>query len=543
MQLRNPLSISRSCKLCSLLAVVLCLATTVHSLAQAPAQDFQQAHRDAVNRQRRIIYNNDGAETAIYMTEPTAENFLEQRTTALAGTAVDSIFYCSRSCGFGVFTHGTEIGDVFTTKEGRYENNVTGEMLAAGLDPLQLMVDFAHEHGIELFWSMRMNDTHDAQRSAAADIIYRASTLKTSHPEYLLGTSKKRPKYGAWTAVNFARPEIRDLAVRYFEEVCQRYDVDGVELDFFRHPVYFPSTARGKKATAEELAAMTDMVRQIREMTQREGQKRGRPILVAVHCPDSVEYSRAMGLAIDQWMEQGLLDLWIAGGTFQLNDWAYSVGVARQHGVKVYPSLDNNRVKDDQAKQMRNTAETYRARGSNALAAGADGVCLFNFFGVFDPKAPKHNLFNELADAEKLATLDRDYFASSQGMVRSASGNYPLESFQNTETLNGRNPKQVKPGTATDVKLYVQDAPFSDPAPKLTLRLRFEKLRNAETLQVRLNGAELKPTKTSDQWVDYPVAADDVVQGSNQIQVSLMDTAEKPWKLIDCVLNVRFDSQ
>ena len=66
---------------------------------------------------------------------------------------------------------------------------------------------------------------------------------------------------------------------------------------------------------------MTALVSRIRDMAEREGRRRGRPILVAIHCPDSVEYSRAMGLALDEWMSKRLFDIWIAGGTFQLNDW------------------------------------------------------------------------------------------------------------------------------------------------------------------------------------------------------------------------------
>ena len=39
------------------------------------------------------------------------------------------------------------------------------------------------------------------------------------------------PKRGTWSAVDYARPEIRDLARRTIAEVAANYDLDGVTLD------------------------------------------------------------------------------------------------------------------------------------------------------------------------------------------------------------------------------------------------------------------------------------------------------------------------
>ena len=89
-----------------------------------------------------------------------------------------------------------------------------------------------------------MNDTHDGSYREYGPIIFRASKLKNDHPEYLLGTSGKHPKIGSWTAVDYGRPEIRELAFRYVEEVCQNYDVDGIDLDFLQDS-HSLSTHRG----------------------------------------------------------------------------------------------------------------------------------------------------------------------------------------------------------------------------------------------------------------------------------------------------------
>ncbi|MEO6741748.1 MAG: hypothetical protein ABIP20_16005 [Chthoniobacteraceae bacterium] len=216
--------------------------------------ELRSLRHKAAERQRRVIFNNDGAESVLLCRGTTPEEFLSYRTTALAGTQVDSLFYCTRSSGFGVFTHDTKVGQVFSTKEGRYASNLTPEMLAAGTDPLRVMTDFGHQNCMEVFWSFRVNDTHDGSATDYGPIMFRANRLKNEHPEWLIGTPEQKPKFGAWSAVDFTRAEIRDLAFRYVEEVCQNYEVDGVELDFFRHPVFF------KRAAVSGLAAMDVLI-------------------------------------------------------------------------------------------------------------------------------------------------------------------------------------------------------------------------------------------------------------------------------------------
>jgi hypothetical protein len=84
-----------------------------------------------------------------------------------------------------------------------------------------------------------MNDVHEGD----TDYPYMMPEWKKKHPECLLGTPQRAPPAigdsRAWCAVDYGRAEVRELAFRTIEEVCHRYDVDGVELDFFRHPFLF----------------------------------------------------------------------------------------------------------------------------------------------------------------------------------------------------------------------------------------------------------------------------------------------------------------
>jgi hypothetical protein len=502
---------------------------------KAPAAgSMKEQRKAAADRRRRIIINNDGGAVARRAKEPTVKAILDDDMTALVGSQVDTMMYCSKSAGFGVFTHPTKYGSVFTLREDIFSNNQTGPLLAAGIDSLKVVVDFCKQQGIEIFWSMRMNDTHDGSRTTYAPVIFKANKLKVEHPEYLIGTPDQRPKYGAWSAVDYARPEIRDLALKFFEEVCQNYNVDGIELDFSRHPVLFKSTSRGEPATNEELAMMTDLVRRIRAMTEKEGQKRGRPILIAMRVPDSVEYSRAIGLDLERWLADDLFDLLVVANYFQINDWPYSVALARKHGVKVYPSLDESRAGDDAGKAMRNTNEAYRARAAEIWQAGADGVYVFNAPPSESP------LWRELGEPQTLAKLGKDYFASVRGAVKAAGGNLPYEPFQKIETLNPKNPKPLKAGESAEARLNVADDFSSSPGVKLTLRMRFDSPLDPALVTATLNGRPLKLVKAAEEgWLESSVPPAEVRRGQNQIGLTLSKDAQQPPKWLDLLLQVR----
>ncbi len=493
-----------------------------------------EARQKARDRSRRVLFNNDGGEPVVEMKSPTAQDFLDRRTTKLAGTHVDSIFYCTRTSGFGVFTHFTKIGQVFTCTEGRYAGNQMSALLQAGLDPLQMQIDFGRKHNIEVFWSLRMNDTHDGSKAEYGPIMFRDNKLKNEHPEYLLGTIKKPLKHGAWSAVNFALPEVRELAFRYIEEVCRNYDIDGIELDFFRHPVFFKSTSRGEPATPAELEAMTDLVKRVRAMTEEVGTRRGKPILIAMKVPDSVEYCRTIGLDLESWLKQDCLDLLVPGGYFQINDWDYSIALARKYGVKVYPSLDESRLKDKDANALRVATSGYRGRAASAWAAGADGVYFFNF----NDTKPDESLLKEAGDPQVLSKRDRDYFASPRGVGNAAGGNHPFEKFLTIETLNPSNPKELVPGKPVVARLHTGESTKGETPANYMLRLQLKPLPEARYVRANWNGKAIDIV-TKMGWFESQVAADSVKRGENRLELTLNGDTPKKVQWTDLVLQVR----
>src|SRR5690606_26100581 len=242
--------------------------------------------------------------------------------------------------------------------------------------------------------------------------------------------------HGRWSSVDFSAPEVRQLCVDMFTEVCSNYDVDGIELDFCRHLELFREVAKGGKASSEQLDMLTDMMKSIREMTERIGLEKKTPILVSVRVPDSFGYCKDIGIDLESWMKQGLIDMVIASDYFRLNTWDYFVEAGNKYGVKVYAGLSEPRVKKEHPLLIRRQTPVFRARASAAWKAGVDGLYLFN---QFNPQQP---YFAEVDDPAKLKLKNKLYFVTNRNGVPdkylkdgSKYARLPLVTPQNTLVL------------------------------------------------------------------------------------------------------------
>jgi len=65
----------------------------------------------------------------------------------------------------------------------------------------------------------------------------------------------------------------------------------------------------GQPVPQHKMDEMTELWRRVRQMTEEVGIKRGRPILIGIRIPDSMDYCRAMGLDVERWLEDDLIDL------------------------------------------------------------------------------------------------------------------------------------------------------------------------------------------------------------------------------------------
>ncbi len=365
------------------------------------------ARRKAARRLRRVIVNNDGNDVVQLPRDEgvTAERFLNSRTTPLVGSHVDTVSYCTGV--FDYYTHHSDETQLRTGEDKGVDDWSTDLLATTGKDSLQTMVDFCHEQSWECFWSFRVNDTHDASKNRLL------STWKQENPSLLVG---KRGDvfpfgYNRWSSVNYGLEQVRRKVLRILKDVALRYDVDGLELDFYRHCVLFESSMMGERPTDEECDLLTDLFLELRAFTFEVAARRNRPFLISIRVPDSVPYCRALGIDLPGLLENDLVDILIGGGYFKLEPWTNWAALGKKYGVPAYAAFVARRLMDGGVPDQPSDLPVWRGETLNAWRAGISGICTFN---RFDPQDP---IFREIGDPDVLSArehrIQESFFSES----------------------------------------------------------------------------------------------------------------------------------
>ena len=493
----------------------------------------KQARVQAARRPRRIIFNDDTHELAL-AEAGTPEGFLGHRITPLAKTQVGTVAW-SVLCGqFDAPAYESKVQPIYGDAQGgpvQYWTRVTANVKAlarGGRDPLRLVVDFAHERGMEALASVRMNDVHDSFMDPNAMTIW-----KRTHPELMVDTTGMLPEFELYaSAQDFSHEAVRQRKLEIIEEICQRYDVDGFELDYIRHPVLFSRRLRGEPCTREEIDIITSMMRQIREMTDAAADARDRPMLIAVRVPDSFILCLDNGMDLQAWLEQDLVDILIAGGgyaPFSLPVEEF-VRAARPQGVPVYPCVNQGTADNVSAGAF---LEGVRGLASNWYRAGADGLYFWNLGTPFEFKTGDELLekrgwcyacLDEVGDPETLAGKDKLFCADrcAGGVFlyyAHVSSRWPLPLASKRGIL--------RTGVIGRVPLVVGDPVETSPPARATLTIEFDDAAWKDALLFRLNGEELRDGTFAPAGDDlpecclnFPVGVPPLREGRNFVEVA-----------------------
>lgn len=428
-------------------------------------EDWDARRKVAVDRPRPIVYNTDGCDMLYWPSNlpVCVGNFTGSRLAFALGTYISTVSYCPQSAGFGHFTC-RKAGEPFTasTQQAGFYNSAAA-FFAMGTDSLQMASEFCATNGLERFVSVRINDNHDSA-SKPGHLLALYPQFKIDHPECLMGNIDRALNgdlydgYAGWSAVNFDKELVRETMKRFVRELVENYDVDGIEYDFNRHFMLFRSVAVGGVATAEEIGKMTQLMRDLKEITEEVGRRKGRPIVIAMRSPDSVGYNLAAGVDLETWFREKLVDIWIGGGYFLLNPVDVSVAFAHKYGVKFYWSLDETRIptlakkKNNQILAGRMTDAFYAGRYSAAQAAGCDGVYLFNL---------ERESLRRISSMNPADTSAREkiYFAMERGSGGYRPHNWVKDGgrFSNMPMIDPNYPLRLKAGKPYSFEMYFGD--------------------------------------------------------------------------------------
>ena len=384
-------------------------------------------------RKERFIFNNDGTNilgNGLHDGRTITPEDVEDYVDLVAGTRITSFFICTHSSmpyykslherTFGCLNPDTPSGDGGHPHKAdnceRYGQNALA-LLEQDTDIVELCVNRAHLKGMEAFASMRMNDLHF--NDPAIRFPRGQGDFWLAHPEYHIGNAE--PGWHADGALNFAHAEVREHKLNMVREICERFDVEGIELDFMRFPIYFPP-GQGEK----NILAMTDFMRAARAIVNEVGEERGRPLELGVRLPALVAQCRMLGFDPVAYAKDRLVDF-ITITPFLHNFASVPVRTFRaalgDDSLPIYAGTMSHEIGGPLSHGA------FRASAANCFREGADGLVLFNFFyGHAKPEplgrtcfGPCRALLHELGDADRLQGRNKVY---SAGVREAAYGTY-----------------------------------------------------------------------------------------------------------------------
>ncbi len=242
-----------------------------------------------------------------------------------------------------------------------------------GLDPYAIWIARCRQKGITPWLSMRMNDLHNVNNVKN----YMHSTFWVEHPQYW-----RVPGGTSWTdrALDYGIPEVRAYNIAFVKELLQRYDPDGIELDWMRFGYHFKP---GQET--EGRAILTGLMRDVRKLTNEWSKRRKHPIRLAARVPAHPDAAAGLGMDGVTWARDGLVDMLIATPFWTTSDfdipmelWRKRLGKAAAN-VTLAAGLEYNLRPFPGGPAVPNDLASVRGFITASLYRGADQIYLFNF--------------------------------------------------------------------------------------------------------------------------------------------------------------------
>lgn len=417
---------------------------------------------------RRLILDHDGHNTFSTLSPDFRRDIDDVVTECPAN--VTTYLLCP---GAGRYYYPTKVGEV----DPRCVQLVREH--AAGRDPFGYFLSQLRAAEKETFVTVRMNDVHEP---TAAD-EWNLPRVRREHPDCIVDAAAVARGDTDWFnwCLDYARPEVRAYMLAIVRELIDRYDFDGVQLDWMRFP-------RHLAGTPEEVwvkrAHLTNFVAEVRALCAA----RHRRLFVRV--PTSLAGCRLLGIDLPEWTRRGLVDA-ITTAPFLNTDFFQPMAETRAAlpgaAIPLYAGFDLEHG------AQRHSPESLRAAATGLYASGADGINLFNFPCWI--QATGSVPYGWLAGLESPAT------AARKPMLFSV----PTNRFRRAYELPGLLPAKIPAGGSLRVPLPL-------PAAALPVaRVRVLVTGVAENLGATLNGAALEwlpKLKTPELFVEFNGPAD-----------------------------------
>jgi hypothetical protein len=372
----------------------------------------------------------------------------------------------------------------------------------AGYEPASIIVDTLRNHGITVLANVRMNDHHGRP--------IQWTPWEREHKQWSLAKdtgARDWKSIGALRHMDHAIEGVRDHRFSILEEIVEKFNVDGLQLDFGRTAPFL------SEPKIENARFMTEYVKRIRKLLDDSVQKRQRDkMLLGVLLPWDLDFCKNEGLQVPQWIEQELVD-YLSPGEWYYADWNIPLDRWREltkgTSCKLYPFTPGNvsPYQDFEYGEPSLLGENkildppqIRAIADNFWSQNPDGFALYNFytfdFGQYYPE------LRTWTNPQKTEKMSKHYLYCRKLMYQpNERETFDLGvAFERQKLHNVGDSVELPFWFSTDIK-----------NANTKLRCVFKHTRDTDEIAVRVNGNNLSPeniiTKTihSDSTADFDI--------------------------------------
>ena len=202
-----------------MLAVFLSVSLATEMAETAPYAKFQlsESHLAATKRHRRIILNFDVISGDRRFGGRDPKELVQWKFHAIdqADVQIDSVWWCWGEGNQAPWASKTMV---------LYDAAGYRKWVRDGVDIVKVFFDAAKERGIESFFNFRINGSDNDLGP------FRSLERKIQNPQWLIRVPWRGP-VGLW---NYGIPEVRAFRLEILREIAERYDHNGISLDFAR---------------------------------------------------------------------------------------------------------------------------------------------------------------------------------------------------------------------------------------------------------------------------------------------------------------------
>lgn len=263
-----------------------------------------------------------------------------------------------------------------------------------GIEFTEERINLLRERGISPWVSIRMNDIHDM--SDTDNPLH--ATFSKQHQSMVVGTDG--PAGDDAKCLNYLNPEIRNWYFATIRENIERYDMDGLELDFMRESYALYDDA--DRAALTEV--YTQLIKDVRKILDQYELIRGHEIYLSVRVPAAVHVAVDYGLDVEEWSRLGLVDLvcvtarWATSDTdMEIEKWIDLLKTqAGNDDIIVSAGIESiYRSNYGQGPAQYTGIETTRGMAHSYLSRGADCIYLYNH--MYEGPGSNH-MYNQFRD-------------------------------------------------------------------------------------------------------------------------------------------------